>query len=350
MIPLTRRIRTPQLFLLILTLHGVTRISGSASSANHNGLVKLPSLDDQRERIGFVQKSLCDRFVYVTKGQRISDFHQWTQEQGGEAKIFSMHGVDVNFEMDELQNMELEVNIVPLSKTLNPNDPFLPDRLNLNLAHTMDLKFNTKCPKEADERPPTTVQLSFRAAKLSLHFAPVLTTAWLAAVSQKFRRGVWYRWMASCLASSGAAFIKWGQWAATRNDMFPLALCDALSELHNAAPEHSWNFTQAQVECSLDIPAGSLLEVFESFDVEPLASGSIAQVGKNVWIGSVAFSAHFPHWKSFLFFLTLCLPPISGTSGSSSQWRGHCSKSTTSSGSSTDRYGFSAHDIGGNGI
>jgi hypothetical protein len=289
MIPLTRRICTPQLLLLLLTLHGVTRISGSASSAN--GLAKIPSLDDKRERISFVQKSLCDRFEYVTKGQRISDFHEWTQAQGGEAKIFSMHGVDVNFEMDDVQNMDLEVTIVPLSKTQKSNDPFLPDRLNLNLPHTMDLTFNAACPKEADDRPPTAVQLSFRAAKLSLHFAPVLTTAGLAAVSQKFRRGVWYRWMASCLASSGAAFIKWGQWAATRNDMFPLALCDALSELHNAAPEHSWNFTKAQVECSLDIPAGSLLEVFESFDVEPLASGSIAQVGEHfgleVW--------HFRH-------------------------------------------------------
>lgn len=62
--------------------------------------------------------------------------------------------------------------------------------------------------------------------------------------------------------------------------MFPLALCDALSNLHNEAPAHSWEFTQTQVEASLDIPPGSLFQVFKTFDEQPLASGSIAQVHK----------------------------------------------------------------------
>ena len=60
--------------------------------------------------------------------------------------------------------------------------------------------------------------------------------------------------------------------------MFPSALCDALSNLHNDAPAHPWDFTQLQVESSLDIPQGSLLKVFKTFDELPLASGSIAQV------------------------------------------------------------------------
>jgi hypothetical protein len=268
-------INTSQLFLLFLSSSGITIISGSASSKN---LVKVPSLEEKKARIEYVGNSLCDRIDYVTKGKRKSDIHQWVEEQGGEAKIFSMHGVDVNFEMDELQNMELEVNIVPISKQ-NKNDPFLPDRMNLNLSNSTQMVFNQEMIKEND-KPPTALQLSLRAIELSLHFAPVLTTAWLAVLSNKFRCGIWYRWVASCLASSGAAFIKWGQWAATRTDMFPVALCDTLSDLHNSAPAHSWNFTQKQVESSLDIPPGSLYEVFDSFDPEPLASGSIAQVHK----------------------------------------------------------------------
>jgi aarF domain-containing kinase len=251
-------------------------------------------------------------------GHRMSDFASWVQSQGGETKIFSMHGVDVNFEMDELSNMELEIEVYPLtasqhgggSTSLVPRrnrqyDPFLPDRMNLNIGHEIvtpstamiesskEVAHVGKNNNQAalahfyrgsvhdwDNTPPTALQLALRAVKLSIIFAPVITTSWLAVLSSKFRRGVWYKWISNCLASGGAAFIKYGQWSSTRPDMFPTALCEALSELHNSAPAHSWNHTQEQVESSLDIPQGSLLEVFESFDKKPLASGSIAQVHK----------------------------------------------------------------------
>ena len=34
---------------------------------------------------------------------------------------------------------------------------------------------------------------------------------------------------------AGPAFIKWGQWAATRHDLFPPDLCAALEHLHTQA-------------------------------------------------------------------------------------------------------------------
>jgi aarF domain-containing kinase len=64
--------------------------------------------------------------------------------------------------------------------------------------------------------------------------------------------------------------------------MFPDELCQELSSLHASAPAHSWKFTQRSVEEALDIPTGTLLDVFESFESEPLASGSIAQVHRAV--------------------------------------------------------------------
>lgn len=254
-------------------------VADSAASAS-SSLVRVPSEVDKQNRIYQVQQGLCDRLDYVLKGKRMSDFHSWVQEQGGEPKVFSMHGIDVNFEMDELENMELDINIVPIATKLKHQDPFLPDRLNLGFGDSTAHAFYPPVKRFDDEKAPTALQLSLRAAKLSFHFAPVLSTAWLALLSNKFRCGVWYKWVAHCLAHSGAAFIKWGQWAATRSDMFPLALCDALSDLHNDAPAHPWDFTQAQVEASLDIPPGSLFQVFKSFDKQPLASGSIAQVHK----------------------------------------------------------------------
>ncbi len=267
--------------MLFLILFYNAEISATSSSVpSTNSLVRIPSDDDKQNRIAHVKKSLCDRLDYVLNGKRMSDFHTWVQEQGGEPKVFSMHGIDVNFEIDELTNMELDLNIVPLANKVKPHDPFLPDRLNLSFGNSTQHTFQPILRSATDSQPPTVLQLSLRAVKLTFIFAPVLSTAWLALFSGKFRCGVWYSWVAHCLASSGAAFIKWGQWAATRSDMFPQPLCDALSNLHNDAPAHHWEFTQAQVESSLDIPPGSLLQVFKHFDEQPIASGSIAQVHK----------------------------------------------------------------------
>jgi aarF domain-containing kinase len=264
------------LFLWLASQANVT--SGSADPTK---LVQVVSGDQQKGRIGYVQKSLCDRFDYVNSGRRASDFRQWIRSRGDEPKAFPMHGVDVNFEIDEQQNLELEVDVFPLSKQ-KKDDPFLSDRMNLNFPHDFshNISLYNLDTKSIEEKPATAFELYIRAVQLSFFFGPVISTAWLAMLSKKFRYGIWYKWTAQCLASSGAAFIKWGQWAATRTDMFDEALCDALSTLHSSAPSHSWNFTQAQMEASLDIPQGTLFEVFDSFDPEPIASGSIAQVHK----------------------------------------------------------------------
>jgi len=218
----------------------------------------------------------------------MSDVANWVKQQGGEAKIFSMHGLDVNFELDELDNPHALV-----AKRVRPDDPFLPDRLNLQLANSTLHYY----PRTAASKPPSHLQLAVRAVQLSVHFAPIWTTSWLALLSRKFRNNAWYPWMARCLARSGPAFIKWGQWAATRTDMFPIELCQALENLHADAPAHSWEFTQRQVEHSLDIPPGSLLKVFSSFDPEPMASGSIAQVHKAQLLDGRVVAAKVRHPK-----------------------------------------------------
>jgi aarF domain-containing kinase len=64
--------------------------------------------------------------------------------------------------------------------------------------------------------------------------------------------------------------------------MFDEELCSYLSTLHSNAPAHSWECTQTTVEEALGISPGTLFEVFDSFDIKPLASGSIAQIHKAV--------------------------------------------------------------------
>ncbi len=75
----------------------------------------------------------------------------------------------------------------------------------------------------------------------------------------------------------GPAFIKWGQWAATRRDMFPPDLCKELERLHTQAPVHSLQYTQAAIRQAFP---GSVGALFDHFEEEPVASGSIAQVYK----------------------------------------------------------------------
>ncbi len=66
-----------------------------------------------------------------------------------------------------------------------------------------------------DDRPPSYLALLLRFITLSIKFSPVTSTAWLALLSQKFRENTWFKWLSSCLAASGPAWIKWGQWAGT---------------------------------------------------------------------------------------------------------------------------------------
>lgn len=41
----------------------------------------------------------------------------------------------------------------------------------------------------------------------------------------------------------GPAFVKLGQWAATRRDLFPVHVCNRFAELHDTARVHEWKYT-----------------------------------------------------------------------------------------------------------
>lgn len=93
------------------------------------------------------------------------------------------------------------------------------------------------------------------------------------------RRQRWLRLLRRTLERAGPAFIKWGQWAATRADLFPPDFCAELELLHTQAPVHGFPHTMTAVQQAFGFP---LSDIFSEFDESPVASGSIGQVHRAV--------------------------------------------------------------------
>ncbi|KAK4252741.1 hypothetical protein QN277_014350 [Acacia crassicarpa] len=117
--------------------------------------------------------------------------------------------------------------------------------------------------------------LLVRAVYLALLFTPSIVIAPCADYFGPNFRKMWLQIVHRTLEKAGPAFIKWGQWAATRPDLFPRDLCTKLAELHTKAPEHSFKYTKKTIERAF---GRKISEIFDSFEEEPVASGSIAQV------------------------------------------------------------------------
>ncbi|XP_076948821.1 uncharacterized protein LOC143621196 [Bidens hawaiensis] len=121
--------------------------------------------------------------------------------------------------------------------------------------------------------------LIIRAIYLAILFSPTIATAPFAAYFGTSSRKNWLRLVRRTLEIAGPAFIKWGQWAATRPDLFPRDLCTELSRLHSQAPEHSFSYTRKTIEKAF---GRKIHEIFDHFEEIPVASGSIAQIHRAV--------------------------------------------------------------------
>jgi aarF domain-containing kinase len=81
----------------------------------------------------------------------------------------------------------------------------------------------------------------------------------------------------SAITALGPAFVKLGQWIATRRDMVPPHVCDRLSVLHDRGVTHRWNDThRALVEAFGDDYVEQGLQLNENSSI--IGSGSAAQV------------------------------------------------------------------------
>ncbi|OJJ76774.1 hypothetical protein ASPBRDRAFT_49811 [Aspergillus brasiliensis CBS 101740] len=130
------------------------------------------------------------------------------------------------------------------------------------------------------------IATGFRFVHLVIIFLPVILTAPTICLGRqlKDREGTrtgtlwWYRFLVRSMERAGPAFIKLGQWAASRTDIFPPELCDIMSSLHSNAPAHSLHQTKRTIRKAFNwLP---FEDIFEEFQEEPLGVGAIAQVYK----------------------------------------------------------------------
>ncbi|MCF6225356.1 MAG: ubiquinone biosynthesis regulatory protein kinase UbiB [Xanthomonadales bacterium] len=77
------------------------------------------------------------------------------------------------------------------------------------------------------------------------------------------------------LQEMGPVYVKFGQILSTRRDLLPAEIADELSLLQDRVPPFPGAEAQAIIEKALGAPVA---ELFSEFEVEPLASASIAQV------------------------------------------------------------------------
>ncbi|CAG8959652.1 hypothetical protein HYFRA_00001555 [Hymenoscyphus fraxineus] len=123
-----------------------------------------------------------------------------------------------------------------------------------------------------------------RFLHLVVIFVPVILTipaVWLGQ-RQKNRDNersgtlFWYWFLVKSMERAGPAFIKLGQWAASRTDIFPNEMCEIMSQLHSNAPAHSLHDTKRIIRRAFE--GRPFEEIFEEFEEKPLGVGAIAQV------------------------------------------------------------------------
>ncbi|CAG8562031.1 3930_t:CDS:2 [Ambispora leptoticha] len=124
-----------------------------------------------------------------------------------------------------------------------------------------------------------------RFAYLVLLFLPLIVGAPVLLIGRRVPENdnektgtlLWYDLLVRQMEMAGPTFIKLGQWAASRSDIFPEEMCNRLSKLHSAVDPHPFSKTKLIIEENFGLPFEM---IFEEFDPKPIGIGSLAQVYK----------------------------------------------------------------------
>jgi len=125
----------------------------------------------------------------------------------------------------------------------------------------------------------TTLQRAWLAAKrlfsLGVLISPMLVLTPLS-YTNKYWEQFWWDYSKWGIEQAGPTFIKFVQWATTRQDMFSPEFCLQLSSLRDQTQGHGWSETEKLFRSEFGENWRTLLQI----DNTPIGSGCIAQVYK----------------------------------------------------------------------
>ena len=114
-----------------------------------------------------------------------------------------------------------------------------------------------------------------RLVSLGVLVSPMLVLTPLSYANTYWEQ-FWWDYCRWGIEQAGPTFIKFVQWATTRQDMFSQEFCLQLSSLRDRTDGHGWNDTEKLLRSELGENWKSLLQI----DDTPVGSGCIAQVYK----------------------------------------------------------------------
>ncbi|KAI8507659.1 putative aarF domain-containing protein kinase 2 [Branchiostoma belcheri] len=121
-------------------------------------------------------------------------------------------------------------------------------------------------------------RVTLRVLWLLYRFGPLFCIYPLTYTSQRFT-SLWWKLFLNAIEAAGPTFIKLGQWASTRRDLFTDEFCDRFSRLHVHVKPHSWFFTKRRLQRAFGKNWRKIFVKFENMR-KPIGSGCIAQVYK----------------------------------------------------------------------
>lgn len=144
----------------------------------------------------------------------------------------------------------------------------------------------------------TACRIGFRCFILFCLYFPLIVVYPLIKWNINLRRN-WWSLILKLLQHSGPIFVKFGQWASTRRDLFSQEFCNLFSHLHTRTNPHSWRYTEKMLKFTF---GDDWRLIFNKFDEEPCGSGCVAQVKKFLLTYIKVSSKFFLHSTVYSYF------------------------------------------------